>query len=1153
MFLRSLTLKGFKSFAEPTTIEFEPGLTAVVGPNGSGKSNVVDAVAWVLGAQGPRTMRSNRMDDVIFAGTGRRPALGRAEVSLTIDNSSGLLPIQFSELTITRTLFRSSGESEYSLNGAPCRLLDLQELLSDTGVGRQQHVIVSQGNLDSILDARPSERRLIVEEAAGILKFRRRKEKAERRLEATEANLVRATDLLREVSRQIRPLERQAEAARRHGELAAEMRALRLFLAGRELSALAARCDAATALGSRQVAEESSLKAELSRGDAAVAATEAWLARSERNSVGHLVGGLEALRERARGLSAVLAERGRSLERQRDMATDRAVGSVLEEEAERLDTELADVEAAEVALVPQREELERAEGLSAAERAGLAAPPPALNQAAEARGELGALRDSVDRNRHELVRLRERAEAFGPRQARLDQDQAIGAQVLEEATHRHAARAEAVAAAEVAQAVAAASAASLEVAARHAENRRRAGEARVDALAVAVRERGADDDSLGALAARTGVLGRLGRLVEVEPGWEAAVEAAAAGPLGAVLVDRPDRARSLLEEQGATATGPALLALGVHLPPPRPGHLPARPLRELVHTADPAVGALLDGLLAGSVVVDGGWREALDLAVANPQLVVVSRAGDCFSPRGWQVGGRGPEAARLALTTAEEEAAEARRAEAEAVSAARTAGNAAAVAAAAVERLVRERDVAASGVRAAATAAQGMEAERRELSAEVEGLRSHSDHLEVRLQQEMHRLAGLEASLPGLEAADAQARRAVAEHQERVARLSERAELLRRSRTEVEVRMAELAERRRAVSRRLTEVGERRRRLDVEEQAARARSGQLAVLVARTARLRGYLGERMASLEGALEDMVERALRQAEATRLAASELDELRRRRQGLERRLEEAREHRRRSELDEAEARMRIEAATEVLRRELDCEPDAALSAECPSLPAGSSAPSRRRELERELRLLGPVNPLALEELTALQERHVFLTAQLDDVKTTRRQLAKVIRGIEEEMTVLLAAALADVTDHFSRLFETLFPGGQGRVRLSEGDRLLDAGIELEARPAGKNVRRLSLLSGGERSLVALAFLFAVFRSRPSPFYMLDEVEAALDDVNLHRFLALLDEFRDEAQLVVVTHQKRTMEAADCLYGVTMQAGGSSKVVSERARAPA
>src|SRR5437764_5276105 len=309
MFLKSLTLKGFKSFAEHTTLDFEPGVTVVVGPNGSGKSNLVDAVAWVLGAQAARALRGSKMDDVIFAGSGNRPALGRAEVSLTIDNSAGLLPIGFSEVTITRTLFRTSGESEYAINGAPCRLLDIQELLSDSGVGRTQHVIVSQGQLDSVLQARPEDRRAVIEEAAGVLKYRRRKEKAERRLAATESNLLRLQDLLREVRRQLRPLERQAEAARRHGEVAAELGALQLYLAGREVAGLRARATAAAAARAGLAEAETAVKARLARLDADVVATEAALSAAGGDELGDALARVEALRERARGLTALLAER----------------------------------------------------------------------------------------------------------------------------------------------------------------------------------------------------------------------------------------------------------------------------------------------------------------------------------------------------------------------------------------------------------------------------------------------------------------------------------------------------------------------------------------------------------------------------------------------------------------------------------------------------------------------------------------------------------------------------------------------------------------------------------------------------------------------------------------------------------------------------
>src|SRR5205809_3611965 len=344
MFLRSLTLKGFKSFADKTTLEFEPGVCVVVGPNGSGKSNIVDAVAWVLGAQGARALRGGKMDDVIFAGTPNRPALGRAEVSLTIDNSAGLLPIDFSEVTITRTLFRT-GESEYAINGVPCRLLDIQELLSDTGVGRQQHVIVSQGNLDAILNARPEERRLVIEEAAGVLKYRRRKEKAERRLEASEANLLRLQDLLREVRRQLRPLERQAEAARRHGDVVAELQALRLHLAGREIAGLRTRLTALAAERIELDSSEKAIRAELAQLDTIVLSAEAELtARGDTDFSDEMVR-VEQLRERARGIAAVMVERRRSLERDRGQLMDAGVIANLEADAQRLRDELAGVEA----------------------------------------------------------------------------------------------------------------------------------------------------------------------------------------------------------------------------------------------------------------------------------------------------------------------------------------------------------------------------------------------------------------------------------------------------------------------------------------------------------------------------------------------------------------------------------------------------------------------------------------------------------------------------------------------------------------------------------------------------------------------------------------------------------------------------------------
>jgi chromosome segregation protein len=1149
VFLRSLTLKGFKSFAEPTTLEFEPGVTVVVGPNGSGKSNTVDAVAWVLGAQGPRSVRSGRMDDVIFAGSDRRSPLGRAEVILTIDNSSGLLPIEFTEVTIRRTLFRSSGESEYALNGVPCRLLDVQELLSDTGVGRQQHVIVSQGQLDAVLDARPEDRRMIVEEAAGILKFRRRKEKAQRRLEATEANLLRLADLLREVRRQLRPLERQAEATRRHVELTTALRELRLHLAGRQVAGLRARTQAAARAVGSLAADEGSVRAELEALDASITAAEAHLGALGGSGLDESVARLEALRERSRGLRAVLVERRRSVDRDRRASVDAALVASLEADASTLAAELAEVTQATSALAPELEHLATAGHELAAEGAaleqrdrGAVVPPP---RAAEARGELAALRAAADRDRAERARLENRLAAVEADVEALTADVAAHRGELDEADRRRARLL-----ADLEEARASAAALSGEVAAataavRAVEGDRAVWGARVDGLAQALDHSRTDTARLPATG---GVLGTLSRLVRVDAGWEAAFEAAAADAADAVVVEGVDAARSALV--GRPPDGGPLALLAADLRRGRPGPVEAEgaePLLAHVHADRPEVFAVLGALLGAAVVVDG-WERALDLASDRPDLLVVTRTGDRFAASGWRVGGGGPAATEAALVAAPA------RADDAAVAVDEAAGRlAAATAALATEEDRRDRrDLALADhdrhQADLARALERLEGRRRDAALAAAAVCAALADQDARLGQAESRLATLEAAIPGLEAEEtAGAQRAAALADER-RRLRERSDALTALSTELEIRRAGLDQRRRYLDGRLAEVEGRLARAGADRRAIEARRDALDLLAVRTDRLATAVDGHLAHVEERLADARERRRRRAEATATTTGRLDDLRRRRVQAEHRLEGVRERARRAELEGAEARMRLEAAVESVRRELDVEPETAEAAPCPDVPAGSSAESRAHELERELRLLGPVNPLATDELAALQERHAFVEAQLDDVKTTRRDLGRVIRAVDAEIVQLLGAAYADVAENFERLFATLFPGGQGRLRLTEAENLLESGIDIEARPAGKNVRRLSLLSGGERSLVALAFLFAVFRSRPSPFYLLDEVEAALDDVNLHRFLDLLAEFRQEAQLVVVSHQKRTMEAADCLYGVSMQPGGSSRVVSQR-----
>ncbi len=1171
MFLKSLTLKGFKSFAEPTTLDFEPGVTVVVGPNGSGKSNVVDAVAWVLGAQGPSTVRSAKMEDVIFAGSPQRPALGRAEVSLTIDNSAGLLPIEFSEVTISRTLFRT-GESEYAINRVPCRLLDIQELLSDTGVGRQQHVIVSQGNLDAVLNSRSEDRRLVIEEAAGVLKFRRRKERAERRLESTEASLVRLQDLLREVRRQLRPLEKQAEAARRHGDLVTELTAVQRYLLGRDLAAVESRLAAARRDRAELGRVEDELRGALAALDADVVAAEAELegarAGEPELDLVEAVSRAEAARARAGGLVAVLAERNRSLVRALSTTIDHDVIAALEAEAAGLHEGMTAVDDEANRLIPWADELAEAESALAADARRVDeewehGSPAGADAAAAVRGELAALKSSSDRAGEESRRLETRMAGIERRVARLDNERGRLGQIVDDTGTRAASLVEEE---RIAAATETATETRLDAAAaerREADAEHHRWTSRADTLAQALDQARA---RAGAerLAETAGFLGALLELVAVDDGYEAAFEAAAGAALGAVVVDSIPAARESLTELHRGAVPGAVVAL----PDLGPHHTDGsgwRPLvdgvalngsagwlRTRVQARLPSVGAWLDELLVGTVVVEGDWVAAADLAIAHPELVVVTRTGDRCAHRMWQLGAGSSAATGAAVEEARDRAAEAsaRAAAAELVwqNARRDSG----VARAEHERVARAVEANVSRRRAALDARQRVEVELAEATSEHSVAAAQQREAVERHERDRARRAELETLLPELDQqAEAEAERAAAERAARSA-LAQRSAAIAGRRRDLEVRAAGLEERRSMTSQRLRDVEERLQRNVLEREHAAARRGQLQDAVAATERLTRLVEGRQGELDALLDRLRHARRAQAEAVRQRTERVEHLRRQRNAVERQLAETRERSSRTELEAAEARVRLEGLTEAVRRDLDCEPDAVRGAECPLLPPGTSPSSRRTELDRELRLMGPINPLALEEHSALLERHQFLETQLEDVRAARRELGKVIRAVDAEIVEIFQAAYADVADNFELLFGTLFPGGQGRLRLTDPEHLLDTGIDVDARPSGKNIRRLSLLSGGERSLTAMAFLFAVFRSRPSPFYLMDEVEAALDDVNLHRFLELVDQFRSEAQLLIVTHQKRTMEAADCLYGVTMAPGGSSRVVSEGAAAP-
>jgi chromosome segregation protein len=1162
MFLKSLSMKGFKSFADPTVLEFEPGLTVVVGPNGSGKSNVVDAVTWVLGAQGPRSLRSQKMEDVIFAGTSSRPALGRAEVSLTIDNSSGKLPAPMAEVTITRTLFRS-GDSEYAINGTPCRLLDIQDLLNDSGVGRQQHMIIGQNQLDAVLTARPEDRRAVIEEAAGVLKHRRRRERAERRLLATQENLERLGDLVRELRRQIRPLERQAAAARSHASIAAELHALRVHLAGEELTELALRQQKSAADLASLAAEEEGVREALHALDAQAAATTAELSSGREQDLAGALANVQALVERAKGTTNVLRERARALAQALDAAADVDVVSTLEAEAARLAEELAQVDADDVELAPEHEAITaRTAALAAEEEAHrsrwgdgteLDAATRALDDLRR-RAELQSR--AVEHDEREIATLDERLVTVRTRAARL-------AEVVAELDARCAALdgeaarlAAAVTDADALHAGARAAAQAAEEAVRIADQERHRSAARAEALARALQElEGAGGREV--LSDVDGVVGSLVDLVDIDPGWEAAFEAAAGAAVSAVVVSGRDAARNALARlHGRGATG-ALLPAGTsgvpearHRSPDVPaGALALRPHVRLRRSFGADVERVLDDLVGDAVRVEG-WEAALDLALERPDLVVVTPDGDRFAGSGWRVRSTSGIVTAAAVEDAERRAADA-AARAEVANAALADARRALDATATQARdAVRAHDRHEANRAATAAERRRADGERERVASELDEGGEARALLVSRMVAHRAELTELELSLPDAERAAADAAARAAEAASAAEELAARRREVAAQRHALEVRSASLAERRRVLSQRQREVERRLTGHGEEREAAARRRERLESEGLVLDRLQRVVQCERDRLEAVLDALRLAYADQSERLRAGAARMESIRAERSALEQRQVAARERARVLDREAAEASLRADALVETIEHELRVTPGEAKSAPLPELPDGVSAATHADALATKLSSLGPVNPLALDELSALEERHRELDTQMEDIRSARRQLHEVVRSLDREIAEEFAAAVADVNEHFSEFVGSLFPGGSGRLTLTEPADLLNTGVEIEVRPAGRNVRRVSLLSGGERSMAALAFLFAVFRSRPSPFYLMDEVEAALDDVNLHRFLGLVHEFRDEAQLIVVSHQKRTMEAADALYGVTMAPGGSSQVVSQRAR---
>ncbi|PRY57710.1 chromosome segregation protein SMC [Glycomyces artemisiae] len=1174
MHLKSLTLKGFKSFASATTLRFEPGITCVVGPNGSGKSNVVDAIAWVLGEQGAKSLRGGKMEDVIFAGTTGRPALGRAEVTLTIDNSDGAIPIDYSEVSITRRMFRS-GEGEYEINGDRCRLLDVQDLLSDAGIGREMHVLVGQGKLDSYLHARPEDRRAFIEEAAGVLKHRKRKEKALRKLEGMQGNLDRLSDLTGELRRQLKPLGRQAELARRAQTIQMDLREARLRLLADDLASL--RQNIAKDLADEEAIKErravladehERLAAQVGEVETAHAADKPRLARLQETWYR-----LQAVAERLRSTAQLAAERRRYLAEEQDDRAGRDP-EVLETEAQRIreqEIELREGIAEDserlAAAVEAREETETA--LSDAEQRIVGA----VKAAAERREALATLRGRVDslksrtaaaaeeleRASIALAEAKERAEAAAEAHAE--------AEAESEAVETDSEFDEALAEAKARTAAAKAELDRLQAAERDADREASQWAAREEALAVGLRRK----DGAAALLSRDdavpGVLGSVAALLTVRPGYEPVLAAALGRLADAIAVTGPATAaeaiRLLRDEDGGQA-GFLIAGAQTHVDVPS-GLLP---VADTV-SAPAELSSTVRAVLAGMVVADD-LDAARAIVEAHPDLTAVTRAGDVLGAATAH-GGSAKAQSYIEIQAAVDEArdkkiaAESLAAQlGEQLDAAREA-HAEAEAAAEQVRGAQRQAQAAHSVVARRLAELGAAA--RSAEAEVARLAQAKDRAQTAREADTAGLGDLEAQLEELESLpeieepstderdvlsrqldaarqnEMETRLAVRTAEERASALAGRADALARQ------AQSERASRARAQARR----------------AARARGAAVAALVAEAAE---ETGVRLTdSLEAAA---IERDTVAAEQARREAA-LTELRTRAAATAAELERITSAAHRDEVARAEQRLRIEALEEKAGAEFGVDIETLIAEYGPDQPVPPSADEiaaaaekgkpeplpadfdrplmekRAARGERELKLLGKVNPLALEEFAALEERYKFLSEQLEDVKKTRADLTTVVKEVDDRIQQVFAEAFADTAREFEHVFQTVFPGGEGRILLTEPDDLLRTGVEVEARPPGKKVKRLSLLSGGERSLTALALLVAIFRARPSPFYLMDEVEAALDDVNLGRLLDLLRQLQENSQLLIITHQKRTMEIGDALYGVTMRAG-VTQVISQK-----
>jgi chromosome segregation protein len=1108
MFLRSLQIRGFKSFADKTVLEFAPGVSVIVGPNGSGKSNLVDAISWVLGEQGPRALRGGQMADVIFAGSPQRSALGMAEVKLVIDNAAGLIPVPMTEIEISRTIFRS-GDSEYRIGGQIVRLLDVQELLSESGIGRALHTVVGQGQLEDVLTSRPEDRRTYIEDAAGVAKHRKRKERAERKLSGLDQDVLRLQDVLAELRRQLKPLKQQAEMAKRHEALTQEADAIAARLAAARLRELVVERDRRREGWDVGLARRTAARERLDALDERVGraaderARSVWALQEAEGAFGNAQAAKSEAELELRRAVELASEARQALAAQagRDARLD-ALGQDLErlearfaETSQELTTTAGELDTAEAAFASAAEARRDAED----DRRRVA------EEAAAHRAEIETIRRSIATHERERARLEESLGQVNDRRDTIRAERDELSRAVEELDAGVAPLAERRSELERERHGISDTVAELEEVVRRQELRRDILRARLDDL-----EETPGSRFLRARGDRA--VGLLGALVRAAEGWDRALRAGL-GPLADAVVY--EEAETAIADapvgDGATIAlaggGPAGFAL--------PGE---RTLLSIVD-AQPAVRGLVSTLLRDVYLADS-IEEAAARQAEHPKASFVTRDGVLVGP------------ALIRTTTEADSRADEVRRElavverdlAKAVSAAKPRRRRLDEIAAELDDIARAIEEADAKITAAAERIARADGELASVAKEEEFLAQRLAGIDDAAAVWRANLAAAEPvtfelpDLPHTPEPPIQARVAV--------------ETLRRERDRIQGRLASVRSERDELAARDEDALRARAE---EASAAREAAERLldasatALGAASAARTAASAAERSATDE------------EAETNRLwreASTELDRLR---------VTYEDEDRARGDLER-----RIRDAERLLREGHQRQPDEAL-AELDEDDAVQALERRAELVQRRLAMLGRVNLLAGGEFEALQERHDFLLRELDDVRRARRDLLEVIQRIETEIVTTFEAAYRDVATEFERLIGELFPGGEGRLVSTTPEDPLSTGIEIEARPGRKRVKRISLLSGGERALAALAFLLAIFKARPSPFYLMDEVEPALDDVNLHRFITLIEGFARDAQVLVVTHQKRTMEVAGMMYGVSMNKEGTSKVLAQRIETPA